>query len=306
MTLSTMRKCLFLMLVLFASTAINVAAQEQNNPLLNRVLDRIQQLQNEVTELRNQNELTQYNLKILKKNLDAQLMELKTHIGTSDTTPTVSSQAAQVSPADIRIKQHTDDLQKINQNINQINNRLDKLDNLVKTLQSEIPPIPETPAVEEQQPEPAQTEETTPEIKTKASPVEDIKLPDENEYDAYSRAMSALDSADYTRLRDNLSRFLQDYPDGDYTDDANYWFAEAYYAEGNLDLAESYFTQLIEKYSDSEKHESALLKIAYIRLQKEQWEAARNVLELLKNESEDKQIRKLAIEQLEQLKSKGY
>ena len=304
MTLSTMRKCLFLILV-FASTAINVAAQEQNNPLLNKVLDRIQQLQDEVTELRNQNELTQYNLKTLKKNLDAQLMEMKAYIGTS-TTPTVSSQPAQVSPADIRIKQHTDDLQKINQNINQINNRLDRLDNLVKTLRPETPLTPETPAVEEQQPEPAQTEETTPEIKTKVSPIEAIKLPDEDEYAAYSRAMSALDRADYTRLRDNLSRFLQDYPDGDYTDDANYWVAEAYYAEGNLDLAESYFTQLIEKYSDSEKRESALLKIAYIRLQKEQWEAARNVLEILKNDGEDKQIRKLAIEQLKQLKSKGY
>ena len=298
-------KYLLLMLALFAS--IGVPAQEQNNPLFNRILDKIEQMQNEVNELRNQNELTQFEVQTLQKNLDAQLSELKTKFDTSHTTSTVSPASVITTPTETQLKQLMDDFKKLNQKMTRTNNRLDELARIVETLQSRKTQTPETPAIEPEQPQTIeQPKETAPQPKTKVSPIEPAKLPDEDEYAAYSKAMSALDRADYTRLRDNLTRFLQDYPDGDYADDANYWVAESYYAEGDLEQAKPYFMQLIENYSDSEKREPALLKVAYIRLSNKQWEAARKIFESLKNDAEDEQIRKLAIEQLEQLERKGH
>ena len=299
-----MVKYLLLIFALFA--AIGVSAQEQNNALLNRVLDKVQQLQNEVTELRNQNELTQFELKTLQKNLDKQLSELETKIHGSHTTPTVSAKSTEAVLTETQLEQLKNNSQNLEQNITKTNNRLDELARIVEELQLQTskapiiePEVPEAPTIEPEVPEePVKPEE-------KPSPIEPAGLPDEDEYAAYSKAMGALDRADYTRLRDNLTRFLQDYPEGDYADDASYWVAESYYAEGDLEQATSYFTQLIENYDDSEKREPALLKIAYIRLNKKQWEDARKILERLKNEAEDEQVRKLATEQLEQLGNKG-
>ncbi len=310
-----MVKYLLLVFALFAG--IDVSAQEQNNALLNRVLDKVQQMQNEITELRNQNELTQFELKTLQKNLDQQLGELKSQIHRSLTTPTVSVKSMETAPTETQLGQLKSNFQKLEQQITKTNNRLDELARVVEEPQLRTPEVPviepaapviepavpvvesEAPPIEPEQPQAILQPEEKPSL------IEPAGLPDEDEYAAYSKAMGALDRADYIRLRDNLTRFLQDYPEGDYADDANYWVAESYYAEGDLEQATVYFTQLIENYGDSEKREPALLKIAYIRLNKKQWEDARKILERLKNEAEDEQVRKLAIEQLEQLGNKG-
>ena len=296
-----MIKHLLLIFILFAG--INVSAQEQNSALLNRLLDKVQQLQNEVTELRNQNELTQFELKTLQKNLDQRWNELETQIHEAHTTSTMTPASMEVVPSETQLEQLKNNSQKLEQKITKTNNRLDELARIVKEMQLQKPEIPaiepEAPAVEPEAPQTILQPEERPSL------IEPARLPDEDEYAAYSKAMGALDRADYTRLRDNLTRFLQDYPQGDYADDANYWVAESYYAEGDLEQATSYFTQLIENYGDSEKREPALLKIAYIRLNKKEWEDARKILERLQNEAEDEQIRKLAIEQLEQLGNKG-
>ncbi len=294
---------------------MSVLAQEQNSALLNRLLDKVQLLQNEVTELRNQNELTQFELKTLQKNLDKQLSELETKIHETHTRTTVSPKSTEAIPTETQLEQLKNNSQNLEQKITKTNNRLDELVRTVKELQLQTPEVPvmepEAPIIEPEAPiiepeAPIVEPEVSPiEPEEKPSPIEPAGLPDEDEYAAYSKAMGALDRADYTRLRDNLTRFLQDYPEGDYADDASYWVAESYYAEGDLEQATSYFTQLIENYGDSEKREPALLKIAYIRLNKKQWEDARKILERLKNEAEDEQVRKLAIEQLEQLGNKG-
>ncbi len=315
----TMIKHLLLIFILFAG--INVSAQEQNSALLNRLLDKVQQLQNEVTELRNQNELTQFELKTLQKNLDQRWSELETQIHEAHTTPTIAPASTEVAPTKTQLEQLKNNSQKLEQQITQTNSRLDELARIVEEMQLQKPEAPaiepEAPAIEAIEPEVPAIEPEVPAIEPEAPAIEAIEpeekpsliepagLPDEDEYAAYSKAMAALDRADYTRLRDNLTRFLQDYPQGDYADDANYWVAESYYAEGDLEQATLYFTQLIENYGDSEKREPALLKIAYIRLNKEQWEDARKILERLKNEAEDEQVRELAIEQLEQLGNRG-
>ena len=297
----------------FAS--ISVPAQEQNNALLNRLLDKVQQLHSEVTELRNQNELTQFELRTLQKNLDKRWSELETQIDRSSTTPTISSTFTETVAPEAQLEQLKNNSQSLEQKIARTNNRLDELARIVNELQLQTPEVPVlepgapaiepgAPAIEPQVPA---VEPKVPVAKPEVKPslIEPAGLPDEDEYAAYSKAMTALDRADYTRLRDNLTRFLQDYPRGDYADDANYWVAESYYAEGDLEQATSYFTQLIENYGNSEKRESALLKIAYIRLNKEQWEDARKILEGLKSDAEDEEVRRLAIEQLEQLGNEG-
>ena len=335
--ISMVNKYALLIFVLGASIYANVMAQEQNTPLLTDIVGKMQQLQSELTELRNQNELTQHELKTFKKNLDLQLRKLETKIDQSATTSTISPEPTPTPTvaADPRIEQLMGDIQRLQSNLKQTKNRLTKLTRVIETLKSTPSQTPSPHTIEIEQtkiPQPEETaptvkdkvtpikpaeppnmeqtkipqpEETAPAIRDKVTPIKPAEPPNKEEYTAYSRAMSALERADYTRLRDNLTRFLQDYPAGDYADDANYWVAESYYDEGDLELAESYFMQLLENYKKSEKRESALLKIAYIRLNNKQWDAARKVLELLADEAKDKQIRKLATEQLKQLESKG-
>ena len=131
--MNTAIKYLLLMLALFAG--MGVWSQESNNPLLNRVLDKVEQLQNEVNELRNQNELTQFEVKTLQKNLDAQLSELKTKTDISHTTLTVSPASVESTPTEDQLKQLMDDFRKLNQKITRTNDRLNELARTVETLQ---------------------------------------------------------------------------------------------------------------------------------------------------------------------------
>jgi len=339
----------------------------------------MQQLQKEVAELRNQNELMQYQLNNLDKNVNAQLEDLQVQVDNRPPAPPQLSAAIEPTESDGSdnpAQQASDEVQQLRQALNQTNERLaeaqqtiaemqqlqqefdqnkarvEELTRVVDSLQSQVAELSQPPAVAEPPPVatevvapqqqqtaapppqsavppqqqsavPSQQQSTAPLQQQSAAPqtrqitpqppplnaplptIAPAKLPDANELAAYSQAMSALENADYTRLRDRLTRFLQDYPEGDYADDANYWVAESYYSEGDLERAEPHFMQFINNYRDSEKREPALLQIARIRLNKEQWEAARNILEPLAAEAEDEQIRARAVEHLEQLESQG-
>jgi len=363
----TMIKCLLLTWMLCLSA---VAVAQKPTPLLTRVFDQMQQLQNEVAELRNQNELLQYQLNNLDKNLNAQLEDLQTQV---DNRPppavllTEPTELTESGDSDSQVQQVLREAQQLRQALNETNERLaeaqqviaemqqlpqeldqskarvEELTRVVESLKSQIAELSEPPTLAEpppaatseavvpqpsqtaaqqppqitsqqppqitpqQQPQTAvqQPPQITPQLNAPLPTIAPAQLPDADELAAYSQAMSALENADYTRLRDRLTRFLQDYPKGDYADDANYWVAESYYSEGDLERAEPHFMQFIKNYRDSEKREPALLQIARIRLNKEQWEAARNILEPLAAEAEDTQIRARAVEHLEQLESQG-
>ena len=123
-----------------------------------------------------------------------------------------------------------------------------------------------------------------------------------DERQAYRRATRALNDDDYARLRRDLEAFLRDWPRGRYAANAKFWIGEAWYAERNLDKAEAYYQRVVEENADHDKSEDAYLKLAYIHIDREQWDAAAAVLQNLAEAAAQDRIRALARKKLGQVK----
>ena len=274
-----------------------VSAQSQKNEFLTKVVDKIQQLQKEVADLRNQNERMKNGMRVLRKETQASLKKLRVQIKEQKAT---ASTATRVENTALYR-----DLQLLDDAVKALKLRLDEIEQTMTadnraadTEQVPEPqrPIDETIVLDRSLDLPLEHE------RAPAPPLSTAKkVTDEDEYSAYSLAMAALDNADYTRLRDELSIFLQDYPQGNFAADASYWIADSYYAEGEWNKAETHFLQLTQNHRDSDKYEMALLKIAFIKQRNKQWQGARDILEPLASDAEDEKIRVLANERLEQM-----
>jgi tol-pal system protein YbgF len=80
---------------------------------------------------------------------------------------------------------------------------------------------------------------------------------------AYERAFNLLKQGRYDLASQSFKAFLETYPDADYGDNAQYWLAEANYAEKKYDQALIEFKKVIDKYPNSPKRADAMLKIGY-------------------------------------------
>ncbi len=130
----------------------------------------------------------------------------------------------------------------------------------------------------------------------------DAATPNErDERRAYQRATRALDDNDYALLRQELDVFLRGWPRGRYAANAKFWIGEAWYAERNLDEAEHYYKRVTEENADHQKSEDARLKLAYIHMEREQWDAAAAVLQELAQNASQGRIRALAHKKLGQV-----
>lgn len=68
----------------------------------------------------------------------------------------------------------------------------------------------------------------------------------------------------YSEAITAFNQFLQQYPNSDLADNAQYWLAEAYYVTQDNPSALAEFQELTVKYPESPKVPGALLKIGYI------------------------------------------
>lgn len=133
----------------------------------------------------------------------------------------------------------------------------------------------------------------------------DAATPNErDERRAYQQATRALDDNDYALLRQDLDVFLRSWPRGRYAANAKFWIGEAWYAERRLDEAEHYYKRVIEENADHQKSEDAHLKLAYIHIDREQWDAAAAVLQNLADAATQERIRALAQKKLGQVKQR--
>lgn len=102
-----------------------------------------------------------------------------------------------------------------------------------------------------------------------------------------------------------LESFLRQYPDGRYSDNAQFWLGEAHYAAQEYGSAVTEFQRLVEVYPDSPKVPDALLKIGYIRYSEGDYARAREVFEGLKRHYPDTAAARLADQRLKALASTG-
>jgi len=104
------------------------------------------------------------------------------------------------------------------------------------------------------------------------------------EQQAYQSAFNLLKAGRYDQAAKSFQKFLGAYPDGKYSDNAQYWLGESYYVTRNFDSALREFDKLVTQHPDSQKVTHALLKIGYIHDELGQKDKAREVLtDLTKN-----------------------
>jgi tol-pal system protein YbgF len=79
----------------------------------------------------------------------------------------------------------------------------------------------------------------------------------------YQDAFKLLKQSRYDQAIHAFQTFLAAYPDSDYADNAQYWLAEAYYVTRDFPSALREYQKLVKNYPNSQKYTHGMLKIAY-------------------------------------------
>jgi tol-pal system protein YbgF len=122
-----------------------------------------------------------------------------------------------------------------------------------------------------------------PEVATLADPgdgaVRQLEEPTQAEREAYDQAFRALRETRYADAAEGFDRFLRDHPRSEFAPNALYWLGEVYYVTRDFETALDQFRKLQSTYPDSGKQPDALLKIGFSHYELGQWERARAALE---------------------------
>jgi tol-pal system protein YbgF len=140
-----------------------------------------------------------------------------------------------------------------------------------------------------------------PEVQSEALPANPA-----DEKAAYDQAFQSLKDLRYADAAEGFQTFLARYPDSEYADNAQYWLGESYYVTRNYDISLEAFDELLQKYPDSSKKPDALLKIGYAHYELKQWDQARAALEQVKQQYPDTTLARLADNRLRSMRMEGH
>lgn len=123
---------------------------------------------------------------------------------------------------------------------------------------------------------------------------------------------SVYDEAFKTLLKDPKAAipafrsFLKDYPESPLAPSAQYWVGEALYAEKDFKAASDEFLVVLKDYKSSDKAPDAALKLGYSFYEMQEWDKARKTLEDVAKFFPDSDAAKLATERLDKMKDEGH
>ena len=140
-----------------------------------------------------------------------------------------------------------------------------------------------------------------PQIQTQSAPSSAA-----DEKAAYDQAFQALKELRYADAAEDFQSFLDQYPNSDFSDNAQYWLGESYYVTRNYDIALTSFQILLDKYPESPKSPDALLKIGYTHYELEQWDSARAALTQVQENYPDTTLSRLAENRLRSMRMEGH
>lgn len=123
---------------------------------------------------------------------------------------------------------------------------------------------------------------------------------------AYQKAFGILKEGRYPEAIRELKAFLAAYPTGDYSDNAQYWLAEAFYVTKDPAAARSAFDTVIKSFPQSSKVADAMLKLGFIDYDIGQYAGARATLNELIKSYPNSSAAKLAEKRLERMQQEGH
>ena len=122
---------------------------------------------------------------------------------------------------------------------------------------------------------------------------------------AYDKAFQALKELRYADAAEGFQSFVEKYPNSGYADNAQYWLGESYYVTRNYDFALIAFQRLMDRFPDSPKVPDALLKIGYTHYELKQWDSALAALTQVQKNYPDTTLARLAESRLRSMRMEG-
>ena len=95
----------------------------------------------------------------------------------------------------------------------------------------------------------------------------------------YQAAFNLLKQAEYDKAIDAFDKFLGNYPDSQYSENAQYWMAEALYVTRRHNEAITEYMELVSTYPQSQRVANSLLKIGYSYYELGQADEAKKILQ---------------------------
>ncbi|NBC47703.1 MAG: tol-pal system protein YbgF [Gammaproteobacteria bacterium] len=99
------------------------------------------------------------------------------------------------------------------------------------------------------------------------------------ERELYRKAFDLLKARDYPAARTAFEQMLTHYPQGQFADNARYWLGEIGYVTQDYAAAEAEFDRLVTDYPRSPKVPGAMLKLGYLYYEQDQLADAREMLQ---------------------------
>ena len=134
----------------------------------------------------------------------------------------------------------------------------------------------------------------------------DLGTPTPEEQAAYDRAFRALREQRFADAADGFADFLDRFPNSGYAPNALYWLAETHFVRRDFDNALAYFRELRQRYPRSNKDGDALLKIGFSYFEMRQWNEARAALEQVRSEHPNTTLSRLADTRLRDMRLAGH
>lgn len=134
----------------------------------------------------------------------------------------------------------------------------------------------------------------------------DLGTPTPEEQAAYDRAFRALREQRFADAADGFADFLDRFPSSGYAPNALYWLAETYFVRRDFDNALAFFQELRQRYPRSNKDGDALLKIGFSHFEMRQWNESRAALEQVRSEHPNTTLARLAETRLRDMRLAGH
>lgn len=124
-----------------------------------------------------------------------------------------------------------------------------------------------------------------------------------SERDAYRDAFELLKARKYPEAVTAFNDLLNRFPQGQYTDNARYWLGETYYVQRNYPAALAELDRLVRLHPGSSKVPAAMLKIGYIQYEQEAYDQARTALKQVVEQYPNSTEARLAQSRLQRMSS---
>ncbi|MDH3713261.1 MAG: tol-pal system protein YbgF [Gammaproteobacteria bacterium] len=136
---------------------------------------------------------------------------------------------------------------------------------------------------------------------TQAAPVNEA-----DEKAAYIAAFEFLKTGQYAEAIESYKAFLEQYPNGRYADNAQYWMGEANYVSREFQEALVQFQKVVGDYPSSPKVSDARLKIGFSLYEMQRWDDSRAALERVINDYPNTSVARLARQRIVRMKKEGH